>query len=933
MANKMLIDASHPEETRVVVVRGNRIEEFDFESEHKKQIRGNIYLARVTRVEPSLQAAFVEYGGNRHGFLAFSEIHPDYYQIPFADRQALLEAEAREHADEDDDDDKPTPRRAERSERGVRDDRDGRDGKRRRGRRDRNAGPAESGESAQASGDETLIAKADGTVDIQSGVSEPQEEMVSDESDPSNIAMAVDADVVSEEVSDEAGSKPAAEARGTIDDDHHSDEGGSNTEQIEEPEMIESVGAGAEDSMEELRQGRRTARRSYKIQEVIKRRQVLLVQVVKEERGNKGAALTTYLSLAGRYSVLMPNTGRGGGISRKITSIQDRKRLKDVVKDLDVPQGMGVILRTAGANRTKAEIKRDYEYLMRMWETVRNLTLQSQAPTLVYEEGSLIKRSIRDLYNKDISEIQVSGEDGYREAKDFMRMLMPSHAKMVQPYRDATPIFAKAGIESQLDRMLQPQVTLKSGGYIIINQTEALVAIDVNSGRSTREHSIEDTALQTNLEASEEVARQLRLRDLAGLIVIDFIDMEENRNNRAVEKRLKDCLKNDRARIQVGRISHFGLMEMSRQRIRTSVLESTTQVCPTCGGVGHVRSPSSVSLHIIRSIEEFLLRETGFDIVVRTPASSALYVLNHKRSSLADLEYRFGVNISVEADESVGGQHLIIDKGAPSTRLPMGPKPSVLPDFDESDPDVPLEEEADEELVSEDSDSEEGEEKNVSSSESRDADGGEKRGKRRRRRRGRGRDNEGGEARSFESNGDSASEAAASGDAGGEEPNSSSADADDKKDGDRKKRRRGRRGGRRGKNEDGSESAAAGEEATEGTQSAAEPTGEAVAEPAPAAQPAEDAPKPKRSRARKLKAEPETSAAEAVAVEAAPVAEPEAAEPVKKPRARKTAVKAAAEAEAPAAVSEPVNSSSSREPEAGDGKPRKGGWWQRKGFF
>ena len=389
-----------------------------------------------------------------------------------------------------------------------------------------------------------------------------------------------------------------------------------------------------------MRNRRKPVRRHYKIQEVIKRRQILLVQVVKEERGNKGAALTTYLSLAGRYSVLMPNTARGGGISRKITNAQDRKRLKEVVQDLEVPQGMGVILRTAGESRTKAEIKRDYEYLMRLWENVRSLTLQSTAPALVYEEGSLIKRSVRDLYNKDIDEILVSGDDGYREAKDFMRMLMPSHAKVVQPYRDTTPIFVRSGIEAQLDRMLQPQVTLKSGGYIIINQTEALVAIDVNSGRSTKEHSIEETALHTNLEAAEEVARQLRLRDLAGLIVIDFIDMEENRNNRAVEKRLKDHLKNDRARIQVGRISHFGLMEMSRQRIRASVLESTMKPCPHCGGTGHVRSESSVALLVVRAIEEFLLKDARSHITVKTPAATALYVLNHKRSKLAELEAR-----------------------------------------------------------------------------------------------------------------------------------------------------------------------------------------------------------------------------------------------------------------------------------------------------
>jgi Rne/Rng family ribonuclease len=427
-----------------------------------------------------------------------------------------------------------------------------------------------------------------------------------DDGKPTEMA----ADVETEEVSEPA---PRRRRKGRNDDDgQSSDDNGSSDD-----DDVESVGS--EDAQEELpARPQRKPRKQYRIQEVIKRRQILLVQVVKEERGNKGAALTTYLSLAGRYSVLMPNTARGGGISRKITNLPDRKRLKEIARELEVPQGMGVILRTAGANRTKVEVKRDFEYLMRLWENVRNLTLQSTAPSLVYEEGSLIKRSIRDLYNKDISEIVVSGEEGYREAKDFMKMLMPSHAKVVQPYRDLHPIFARSGIEAQLDRMLQPQVTLKSGGYIIINQTEALVAIDVNSGRSTREHSIEDTALQTNLEAADEVARQLRLRDLAGLIVIDFIDMEENRNNRAVEKRMKDCLKNDRARIQVGRISHFGLLEMSRQRIRASVLESTMQICPTCGGNGHIRSQSSVALHVLRGVEEYLLKNTTHDIIVRT---------------------------------------------------------------------------------------------------------------------------------------------------------------------------------------------------------------------------------------------------------------------------------------------------------------------------
>ena len=445
--------------------------------------------------------------------------------------------------------------------------------------------------------------------------------------------------------------------------------GENNIVEVEEPasaengeEIVELVGGA--DAMEEVQERTPRYRRSYKIQEVIKRRQIMLVQVVKEERGTKGAALTTYLSLAGRYSVLMPNTARGGGISRKITNALDRKKLKEIAQDLEVPEGMGVILRTAGANRTKTEVKRDFEYLLRMWETVRDFTLKSTAPMLVYEEGSLIKRSIRDLYNKDIEEILVAGEHGHREARDFMRMLMPSHAKNVKLYQDSQPVFTRYGIESQLDAMFTPTVQLRSGGYIVINQTEALVAIDVNSGRATREHHIEDTATKTNCEAAEEVARQLRLRDLAGLIVIDFIDMDEHRNNRTVERRLKDALKNDRARIQVGRISHFGLMEMSRQRIRSSVLESSTDKCPHCGGTGHVRSVSSVTLHMLRMIEEMLLKGATHNIIVRTRSEVALYVLNHKRAHLRDLESRFQITITVNADASVGAaQPFLIEKG------------------------------------------------------------------------------------------------------------------------------------------------------------------------------------------------------------------------------------------------------------------------------
>ncbi|WP_455474816.1 Rne/Rng family ribonuclease [Bartonella sp. B30(2025)] len=583
MSNKMLIDASHPEETRVVVVHGNKIEEFDFESEHKKQLKGNIYLARITRVEPSLQAAFVEYGGNRHGFLTFSEIHPDYYQIPIADRLALLEEEEKAAVRE---------------------------------------------------------SHVDGCVE-ETKKNKKSSKKTKKDKNSKLLAVDIENDVITESVINDDDTEEAFDVDASDDD-------------------IEMVGV--EDVSEELPTYQRVQERQYKIQEVIKRRQILLVQVIKEERGNKGAALTTYLSLAGRYSVLMPNTARGGGISRKITNLQDRKRLKEIVKELNVPKGMGVILRTAGANRTKAEIKRDYDYLTRLWDTIRTLTLKSTAPCLVHEESSLIKRSIRDLYNKNINEILVSGDQGYREAKDFMRMLMPSHAKVVQPYRDPIPLFTRNNIETQLDKMLQPQVFLKSGSYLVINQTEALVAIDVNSGRSTKEHSVEKTALQTNLEAAEEIARQLRLRDLAGLIVIDFIDMLEDRNIRMVEKKLKDCLKNDRARIQVGHISHFGLLEMSRQRIRISVLESTTQPCPHCSGTGSIRSESSIALHVMRSIEEYLLHNPQYNIVVRTPVATALYVLNHKRNILVNLEERFKLNISIEADDSIGTQHLIISK-------------------------------------------------------------------------------------------------------------------------------------------------------------------------------------------------------------------------------------------------------------------------------
>src|SRR5262244_3963299 len=626
MPNKMLIDATHPEETRVVVLRGHRVEEFDFESATRKQLRGNIYLAKVTRVEPSLQAAFVDYGGNRHGFLAFSEIHPDYYQIPVADRQALIAEDERAQRAAEAEADRRAGRRQARAERASEQARD-----------EIKSAPVETEGEAMAAASEHMAPLADATEELSPDAGSPvavaaEPIALEPAEDAPAAAAASEAPIELAQLESTSASEPvptgdepqaaeghASDAAETADitaAPEHSDgeageaaaatEAGTNITEVNsdgaegEDEVVESVGGA--DAMEEVPERMPRVRRQYKIQEVIKRRQVMLVQVVKEERGTKGAALTTYLSLAGRYSVLMPNTARGGGISRKITSADDRRRLKEIAQELEVPEGMGVILRTAGATRTKIEVKRDFEYLLRLWETVRDLTLKSTAPTLVYEEGSLVKRSIRDLYNKDIDEVVVAGDDAYRDARDFMRMLMPSHAKNVRPYHDSQPILAKYGIESQLDAMFSPVVQLRSGGYIVLNQAEALVAIDVNSGRATREHHIEDTALKTNLEAAEEIARQLRLRDLAGLIVIDFIDMDEKRNNRAVERRLKECLRHDRARIQVGRISHFGLLEMSRQRIRTSVLESSTEKCSHCGGTGHVRSVSSVALQLLRSL-------------------------------------------------------------------------------------------------------------------------------------------------------------------------------------------------------------------------------------------------------------------------------------------------------------------------------------------
>jgi len=848
MANKMLIDATHPEETRVVVVRGNRVEEFDFESAQRKQLRGNIYLAKVTRVEPSLQAAFVDYGGNRHGFLAFSEIHPDYYQIPVADRQALLDEEERAHRAADDEDERPA-RSRQRSSSRKRDDT-----KRQAVSSDAGAEagpaadeqtegvPAEAGDvegtdivadSITPTGDDAVSSSetSEPEATVQADADVPAvDEPVESESAPSMEAPAAEEQVVVDlapaaETSSEPVSEPTADIGneavsqpGSESDNEHPEEAdGSNIVEIstagpESEEVVESVGGA--DAMEEVPERTHRLRRQYKIQEVIKRRQVMLVQVVKEERGTKGAALTTYLSLAGRYSVLMPNTARGGGISRKITDSADRRRLKEVAQELDVPEGMGVILRTAGASRTKTEIKRDFEYLLRLWETVRDLTLKSTAPTLVYEEGSLVKRSIRDLYNKDIDEVLVAGDDAYREAKDFMRMLMPSHAKNVKPYHDPQPVFTRYGVESQLDAMFTPIVQLRSGGYLVLNQTEALVAIDVNSGRATREHHIEDTALKTNLEAAEEVARQLRLRDLAGLIVIDFIDMDEKRNNRAVERKLKDCLKNDRARIQVGHISHFGLMEMSRQRIRSSVLESSTDKCPHCGGTGHVRSVSSVALQVLRNIEEMLLKGATHNLIVRTRTDIALYVLNHKRAHLRTLEERFQVSLSVNADETVSAaQPFVVERGEQVHSLEQAKAiiavqpTSVAPmedEDDEADFDTADEAEAEETAEAAATEQVDGEQPASSS---------KKRSRRRRGRRSSSEPREGATAAAVEDQEATTSEPAAGwsqeeaaeddtaaddedeapASAGGE----SAAEGESRSESSRSRRRRGRRGGRR----------------------------------------------------------------------------------------------------------------------------------------
>ena len=823
MSNRMLIDARHPEETRVAVINGQRIEEFDFEAADKRQLKGNIYLAKVTRVEPSLQAAFVEYGGNRHGFLAFSEIHPDYYQIPKEDRDALLREEAELAAD-----------------------------------------------------------------------------------------------------------------------DH-----GHDGEEGDESDDVLETGGHHDEPSDALRRKRMALRRRYKIQEVIRRRQVMLIQVVKEERGSKGAALTTYLSLAGRYCVLMPNTAHGGGISRKISNPADRKRLKQVMADLHLPNGMGAIVRTAGLKRSAVDIRRDFDYLTRLWDEIREKTLASQAPALIHEDSGLIKRAIRDVYNREIDQVLVEGRGGFDAAHRFMSMLMPSHAAKVVEYEGSVPLFQRFGVEDQLEAMYQPVVQLKSGGYLVINPTEALVSIDINSGRSTREYGIEETATKTNLEAADEIGRQLRLRDMAGLVVIDFIDMENGSNVRKVEKAMKEALKNDRARVQIGRISSFGLMEMSRQRLRTGILEASTHICPMCAGTGMVRSVSSAALAALRALEAEALRGRHSDLVLRASEEVAVYLLNRKRIELAELEELYGVTIITRPDDSLIGPNFEIDAGGPppSKKVEMVALPPLVKIVEDGDADE-----------AEDDDGEEGEDRG----EERGEDGRRGRGRGRRRSRdGRGRDGRGrdkGEERSDdqadahdddhgdEHHGDGADDAADEAEGDGAEATDNGETGEN--GGRRKRRRRGRRGRRGGaERTNGAET----DEAAEAAPAAPEPVAEevaakpkrsrrkkaddapvseevpeAVVEVAPAPVAEEAATKPKRIRRKKDDAAPESVAAPEPVIEPAP--EPVAEEPAAKPkRSRKKPAEAVAEPVA-AAAEEPV--AEAAEPTAPAAPPRKG-WWQR----
>ncbi|MCR9087097.1 MAG: Rne/Rng family ribonuclease [Rhodobacteraceae bacterium] len=1096
MANKMLIDATHAEETRVVVVDGSKVEEFDFESENKRQLAGNIYLAKVTRVEPSLQAAFVDYGGNRHGFLAFSEIHPDYYQIPVADREALM-AEERAYAqslrDEDGDEEtvKSKPRRsrsrrgksAETSDDSKADPIDAVDAvldtDRTASAETADATPpagiagmdvvelapaanpeqslaedilgaglpvtesevaaeqAEDGaDTGEASPDEAAtevetspdvavaeeIAATEAAADAPESADGDEEEdkdrpsggsiaanerlgdddaVTTSDEDASTKGAAAEPEAVPEAESVETANAPAAEAApsepapeaaagndeaasadartenahspspdeaeapaeaenadmAASDADEapeaETSSADGDSEAVDEPageapqdvlqdDSIEAVAD--DDTPDEIRPPRKPRPRRYKIQEVVKVRQIMLVQVVKEERGNKGAALTTYLSLAGRYCVLMPNTARGGGISRKITNAVDRKKLKQIAAEIDVPDGAGLIIRTAGAKRTKSEIKRDYEYLQRLWEQIRELTLQSIAPTKIYEEGDLIKRSIRDLYTREIDEVLVEGEAGYRTAKDFMKMIMPSHAKNVKQYTDPLPLFARFQVESYLGAMFNPTVKLKSGGYIVIGVTEALVAIDVNSGKATKEGSIEQTALNTNLEAAEEIARQLRLRDLAGLIVIDFIDMEERKNNAAVEKRFKDKLKNDRARIQVGRISGFGLLEMSRQRLRPGMIEATTKPCSTCHGTGLIRSDDNLALNILREVEEEGVRRRSREVLIAAPIGIANFLMNNKREHIAQIETRYGLSIRIEADPHLISPDFRIEKFKTATRKVEATAPVVsvdttafMPDLEEIEAEeVEAQDTAAPPEVEADSESDEGQ------------GGGRKRRRRRRRRKSGG--NGGDEATGVSSEAGDPQEAdAATGDSSDSVEASNEDGAEGSEAQPRRRRSRGGRGRRRNgdntgdtaKGRDASEEESAGTAqngavvaAAEGvafSEVGAEPAAEADETPGPlvAEAPAEQASDDEQGAAAEMP-EPSADAPEpATQAEDIPHAEPEATEAALADEAAEAIEPAADAFDAPAAREEiapkaaPEEAAKPAEPP----KPKRRGWW------
>lgn len=795
MVKRMLIDATHAEESRVVVINGNRLEEYDVETSTKKQIKGNIYLAKVTRVEPSLQAAFVDYGGNRHGFLAFSEIHSDYYQIPVADREAL----SRSHSDVKDADivEDNIGDASEGSDTPKKEKKPARTRNRRKPRAKASDETAVETDAEAPATDENTDSAATVAADAAQENDAAASDDTGDEDAKPRRRRTRNRRKKSDDV--EASGDDSADASSNDGDDTDGSGGGNAAMSAEIAELTvdietEPAGAAEEEDIDDLGgddgdefsdSHRPQMQKRYKIQEVIKRRQILLVQVVKEERGNKGAALSTFLSLAGRYCVLMPNTPRGGGISRKITNAQDRKRLKSILAELEIPDGMAVIVRTAGSERTKAEIKRDFDYLMRLWDRIRETTLQSQAPCLIYEEADLIKRSIRDLYARDVDEVLVEGDEGYRIAKDFMKMLMPSHAKRVQPYKDqGVPLFHRFQVESQLDAMLNPVVQLKSGGYIVINPTEALVAIDVNSGRSTRERNIEETAYKTNLEAAEELARQLRLRDLAGLIVVDFIDMEDHRNQASVERKLKEAMRNDRARLQIGRISPFGLLEMSRQRLRPSLVESAFEVCAHCRGVGLVRSIESAALHLLRVLEEEGMRRRSGALTVHVASEVALYILNRKRDTLAEIEQRYGFTVMIFGDDSLISPDHRIER----TRAKKGDEEEALPVLNTDSVSLT----AIEGPVEADEDDEEDDvaEARDTRDQRDDDDQGNKRRRRRRRRRGR---NDDRDDRNDQNEADASDDAAGASDRSDQDDN----EDDDDDEAQRKRRRRGKRGGRR----------------------------------------------------------------------------------------------------------------------------------------